>query len=105
MKRKLWEGAMYLRKDYMTEVSINEKMNVNNRNHKKYRYLAKTTGSSISNSITYILFLTKMQKGKPCQMDLPSWKTISQQFRTSDIYMSSYLHILHYHLIAANTGT
>ena len=27
---------MYLRKDYMTEVSINEKMNVNNRNHKKY---------------------------------------------------------------------
>ena len=29
-------------------------------------YLAKTTGSSISIAITYIVFLTKMQKGKPC---------------------------------------
>ena len=27
-----------------------------------YRYLAKTTGSNISILITYILFLTKMQK-------------------------------------------
>ncbi|MGB5992327.1 MAG: hypothetical protein WBG61_08400, partial [Desulfobacterales bacterium] len=27
-----------------------------------YRYLASTTGSNISISITYILFLTKMQK-------------------------------------------
>jgi len=27
-----------------------------------YRYLASTTGSSISISITYILFLTKLQK-------------------------------------------
>jgi len=27
-----------------------------------YRYLAKTTGSSISTSSTYILFLTKLQK-------------------------------------------
>ena len=27
-----------------------------------YRYLAKTTGSSISTSSTYILFLTEMQK-------------------------------------------
>ncbi len=30
-----------------------------------YRYLAINTGSSISTSITYILFLTEMQKGKP----------------------------------------
>jgi len=36
-----------------------------------YKYLASTTGSSISISITYILFLTKMQKGKPDEMDLP----------------------------------
>jgi hypothetical protein len=28
----------------------------------KYRYLAKSTGSSISILITYILFLTKLQK-------------------------------------------
>ncbi len=28
----------------------------------KYRYLAKTTGSSILHSSTYIVFLTKMQK-------------------------------------------
>ena len=69
---------MYLRKDYMTEVSINEKMNVNNRNHKKYRYLAKTTTGSQFLLIAYILFLTKLQKGKPRKTDLPSWKTISQ---------------------------
>jgi len=62
LKRKLWEGEMYLRKDYMTEVSINEKMNVNNRNHKKYRYLAMNTGSSISITSTYIAFLKKLQK-------------------------------------------
>jgi hypothetical protein len=30
-----------------------------------YRYLASTTGSNISILITYIVFLTKMQKGKP----------------------------------------
>jgi len=35
-------------------------------------YFAKTKGPSIS--VTYILFLTKMQKGKPCEMDLPLLK-------------------------------
>jgi hypothetical protein len=30
--------------------------------NKKYRFLASTTGSSISASITYIVFLTKLQK-------------------------------------------
>ena len=30
-----------------------------------YRFLAKNAGSSISIFITDILFLTKMQKGKP----------------------------------------
>ena len=33
--------------------------------------LAKTTGQSTSISSTYILFLTKMQKGKSCEVDLP----------------------------------
>ncbi len=42
-----------------------------NRNHKKYIYLASIAGSSISTSITYTVFLTKMQKGKPPKMDLP----------------------------------
>ena len=37
-------------------------------------FLAKTTGSSISTSSTYIVFLTKLQKGKPCQIDLPLLK-------------------------------
>jgi len=36
-----------------------------------YRYLASTTGLGISISITYIVFLTKLQKGKPDEMDLP----------------------------------
>jgi hypothetical protein len=34
------------------------------RNAQFLRYLASTTGSSISISITYILFLTKLQKGQ-----------------------------------------
>jgi len=34
------------------------------------RYLAKTKGQSISISITYILFLTKMQKGGSSKIDL-----------------------------------
>ena len=38
------------------------------------RFLAKTTGSSTSISVTYILFLTKMQKGKPPIKDLPILK-------------------------------
>jgi hypothetical protein len=38
------------------------------------RYLAINTGSSTSTSSTYILFLTKLQKGKPGEMDLPSLK-------------------------------
>ncbi|MGB5896468.1 MAG: hypothetical protein WBG58_20010 [Ignavibacteriaceae bacterium] len=38
-------------------------------------HLAKTTGPSISISVTYIVLLTKLQKkGKPCQMDLPLLK-------------------------------
>jgi hypothetical protein len=35
------------------------------------RYLAKTTSSTISITSTYIVFLTKLQKGKPDEMDLP----------------------------------
>jgi len=42
------------------------------------RYLAKTTGSSTLTSSTYIVFVTKMQKGKPSKKDLPYSKTISQ---------------------------
>jgi len=33
--------------------------------YEKYKYLAILTGSNISISSTYIVFLTKMQKGKP----------------------------------------
>jgi len=36
-----------------------------------YMYLAKTTSPSISILITYIVFVTKMQKGKPTKIDLP----------------------------------
>jgi len=36
-----------------------------------YRYLAINTGSSISISNTYIVFVTKMQKSKPQKKDLP----------------------------------
>jgi hypothetical protein len=35
------------------------------------RYLTILTGSSTSIIITYIVFVTKMQKGKPFEMDLP----------------------------------
>jgi len=35
------------------------------------RYLASTTGQSISSSSTYIVFVTKMQKGKLGKMNLP----------------------------------
>jgi hypothetical protein len=38
------------------------------------RYLAKTTGSSISTSITYILFLTKMQKKQTTQKGFALFK-------------------------------
>ena len=41
---------------------------------KKLWFLAINTGSSTSISITYILFLTKLQKGKPSEMDLPFLK-------------------------------
>jgi len=37
----------------------------------KYRYLAKTTSLDQLIPITYIVFLTKMQKGKPLKNDLP----------------------------------
>jgi hypothetical protein len=36
-----------------------------------YIYLASTTGLNISILITYIVFVTKMQKGKPPKNDLP----------------------------------
>jgi hypothetical protein len=39
-----------------------------------YRYLAKTKGQSISIASTYIAFVTKMQKSKPCEKDLPILK-------------------------------
>jgi hypothetical protein len=35
------------------------------------RYLASTTGSNITILITYIVFVTKMQKSKPNEMDSP----------------------------------
>jgi len=43
-----------------------------------YRYLAINTGSNISILIAYIVFVTKLQKGKPLKKDLPYLKTISQ---------------------------
>jgi len=39
-----------------------------------YRYLAKTTSPMISIPSTYIVFLTKLQKGKPSEMNLPLMK-------------------------------
>jgi len=39
-----------------------------------YMYLAKTKGQSISILITYIVFVTKMQKSKTCEKDLPFLK-------------------------------
>jgi hypothetical protein len=36
-----------------------------------FRYLAKIADSSISISITYIVFVTKLQKSKFPKMDLP----------------------------------
>jgi len=39
-----------------------------------YRYLAKSTTWNQFLLIAYIVFLTKMQKGKPCGMDLPVLK-------------------------------
>ena len=39
-----------------------------------YMYLAKTTSLDQLIPITYIVFLTKMQKGKPCKKDLPLLK-------------------------------
>jgi len=38
------------------------------------RFLAKTKGQSISIPSTYILFLTKLQKSKPYEIDLPFLK-------------------------------
>jgi len=35
----------------------------------------------------YRIISSKKQKGKPSKTDLPSWKTISQVFEASDIYM------------------
>jgi len=35
----------------------------------------------------YRIISSKKQKGKPHKTDLPSWKTISQVFEASDIYM------------------
>jgi hypothetical protein len=39
-----------------------------------YIYLSKNADSSISISTTDILFLTKLKKGKPREMDLPLLK-------------------------------
>jgi hypothetical protein len=44
-------------------------------------YLAKTTGSSISTSSTYIVFLTKLQKkANPMKWICPIEKMISHEF-------------------------
>jgi len=45
-----------------------------------YMYLAKTKGQSISILITYIVFVTKMQKRQIPKKDLPYSKTISPTF-------------------------
>jgi len=55
------------------------KMTVSNLSN--LEYLASTTGSSTSISVTYIVFVTKMQKSKPPKKDLPFLKTISQQLQ------------------------
>jgi hypothetical protein len=46
-----------------------------------YRYLAISTSSSISISITYILFLTKMQKRQTLEKGLP---LLENDITTSD---------------------
>ena len=47
----------------------------------KLCFLAKSTGSSISTSSTYIVFLAKLQKkGKPPKMDLPFLKNDITRF-------------------------
>jgi hypothetical protein len=48
-----------------------------------YRYLAKTTSPMISIPSTYIVFLTKLQKGKPSEMDLPFLKVDITTFETT----------------------
>jgi len=55
--------------------------------YSNFKYLATTTTRSQFVLVTYIVFLTKLQKDKPSKKDLPSWKTISQVFEASDIYM------------------
>jgi hypothetical protein len=45
----------------------------------------KVKASQFQVHISY--FLQKCKKGKPSKTDLPSWKTISQVFEASDIYM------------------
>jgi len=45
-----------------------------------YMYLAKTTGSSISHSVTYIVFLTEMQKRQIPEKGFALIKTISNIF-------------------------
>ena len=40
----------------------------------KYRFLAKSTTRNQFLLIAYIVFLTKMQKGKPYEMDFPLLK-------------------------------
>ena len=55
-----------------------------------YRYLAKITGSSISTSITYILFLTKMQKRQiPEKGSAPIENDITNFFPASELKIHS----------------
>jgi len=51
--------------------------------------LAISTGSSISISSTYILFLAKLQKNKPCEMD---WPLLENDIATFELALKYGIH-------------
>ena len=59
------------------------------RGRRDYRYLAINTGSSISTSSTYIVFLTKLQKGESPRKGFALFKnditTIFYRYDTCDL--------------------
>jgi hypothetical protein len=61
-------------KNNTLKVQISLRLSYKKRSCQNLCLLASTKGSSISTSSTYILFLTEMQKGKSCEMDLPLFK-------------------------------
>ena len=50
-------------------------------------FLPKTQVQAFQLPVHISHFLQKCKKGRPCGMDLPFLKTISQVFEVSDIYM------------------